>query len=191
MRSKAWYFFLYGQIWLYSWLIITIIIRPLGLTANSGVRFYGIYLNTVITYSIALLGTAYWNWRSAHEMVGSRLLIFSLRLMSLCLIGIVLTPYSFGIFFDDTHTALGALLFIIQLVASARIAFILYRRLTTIVLWLVELGAGIVSALYVFPSQGYLIESQIIFQLAFGTIVIIFLGRRGLQDARRPVSVSV
>ena len=172
MKSKGWYYFFYGQIWLYFWLVIAILVRPSGLVANSGVSYYGIYLGTVVPYSIALLGAAFATWRSASELAEPNWVTRGLKLMSICLVGIVLTPYSFGVIFDRTHTSLGALLFIVQLVVSGRIAFQLDGRVANIVLWLVELGAGIVSALYVFPSHGYLIESQIVFQVAFAAILL-------------------
>ncbi len=175
MRSKTWHIFLYGQIWLYAWLIIAILLRPSGLIANSGVSFYGIYLSTVIPYSIALLGAAYWNWHCADELTEPVWLSQSLRLISLCLIGISLTPYSLGLIFDDAHTTIGALLFIVQLVTSARIAFLLHRRLITVLLWFIELTAGIVSAIYVLSDHGYLLQSQVVFQLAFASIILLVL----------------
>lgn len=187
MKTKAWYSLLYGQIWLYLWLGIAALVRPAGLWTNSGVSYYGTFLATVAPYTIALLGVAYWNWRASAQLTSLMWLGRWLRVISICLIGIVITPYTLGRIFDDTHTTLGAILFMIQLIVSGWIAFRTHRRLTTIGLWSIELAAGIVSAIYVYRPDGYLIESQIVFQLAFGAILLIALApRSSLGEHTRP-----
>ena len=72
-------------------------LRPEGLTADSGVSYNGVHLDTVLPYTIALCGTAYWSWRAAKQLTSLHWLARSLRLMSICLVGIILTPTHWGL----------------------------------------------------------------------------------------------
>ncbi len=98
----------------------------------------------------------------------------SVRVGAALLVGIVITPYTAGTGFNWLHTTFGSMLLIIQLLTSARLAFSKPINWALRSLWLLELVCGVIFRQQYTsrPAHGYLIESQIAFQIAYGIIII-------------------
>lgn len=167
---------LHGQIFLYGGLALCILIKPTGLGANDGISYYGIYRQTFFPYAAGLLGAAYFAVRAIgllpeHEKV----LRLSLKIYAPLIVGIVITPYAAGRWMDYLHTVCGSALFSLQLILSGYLIWRLRYARWAIVLSLVELGAGIASLIYLNPAHGFLIQTQTLFQLAFGALLTLSL----------------
>lgn len=181
--SDAVRYIIRSQLVLYAGLLVCIALLPAGLHTNDGISYYGIFERTLIPYTLALGGAAYFAWLAADKLTRPELryVRFSLFLYTLLVVGIMLTPYSLGRWFDYLHTTFGSALFSLQLLLS----FWLVWRLRTWWAWalaVVELVAGIFSAAYLSPKTGLLLQSQLLFQLAFGALLLLSLQKNRLTD---------
>ena len=93
--------------------------------------------------------------------------------ISILSIGIVITPYSINSALDWAHTTFGTIIFVLELILGAWIIIKLKFNSNMLMLWFIELICGIAAAIYTLPPQGFLIQSQILFQLTFGIILYI------------------
>ena len=168
-----------AQICLYLGLVIAILLKPHGLAADSGISFYGIYLRTVIPFAFGLLGSAFCYLRAALSIRRQDLRPLRFALVAAVALTIVIaaTPYSVSSLFDWLHTSAGSALFSLQLLLSGwLIVHLRYARII-VLLTAIELLAGIACAYYLHGSQGFLIQFQILFQIAFGALLIYSLHR--------------
>lgn len=178
---------LHGQIVLLCSLLICVFLKPHGLAANAGFSYFGTFLVTVIPYSAALLGGAYYCYQAATRITQRDLQPLRWGLLAIVplLAIIVVTPYSVGTLFDWAHTTAGALLFILQIVLSIWLVWKLHFRLRTSLLLILEVVAGVVCSIYVAPDHGLLLQFEILFQLAFSALMIYSLN---LLDEKNAVS---
>lgn len=167
---------LFCQALLYAGLVVCVLIKPSGLAANDGISYYGIYRETFLPYAIGLLGAAYFAVRTIDQLpVHERLLRLSLKIYAPLIVGIVITPYAAGWLMDYLHTACGAALFSLQLLLSCYLAWRLHYVWWVLFLVLTELTSGLLSAIYLGPAYGFLFQTQIIFQGAFGALLVLSL----------------
>lgn len=170
MQNKTVIGLIASQLWLILWVIICILMRPAGVTANDGLSYFGIFVNTAIPYSIGIVGSAAITAVTLHSYKRHLLKLLGYSMLILA-IGIVVTPYTTNNAFNNIHMILGSILFIIQLIYAG---WILWDKKDTIniVLFIILLSAGIFSAHYVLLKDGYLLETQMIYQVAFGALLI-------------------
>jgi hypothetical protein len=167
---------LYGQAFLYAGLFVCTLLKPAGLGANDGISYYGIYRQTFFPYAVGLLGAAYFTVRAMGQLPEhEKVLRLSLKIYVPLIVGIVITPYAAGRWMDYLHTACGSALFSLQLILSGYLVWRLRYAWWSAALSLVELGAGILSLIWLNPTHGLLFQSQTLFQLAFGALLILAL----------------
>lgn len=171
---------IFGMTLAAAMLAVCIVIRPQSLRVNYGVSYLGISLSTIVPYAVALLGAALCVWRASdllaeldHGPVISRLM----KVMALQLVGLLLTPYTR---FDAAHIFFGSTLFLMEL----GLAFLAIRWLgdgdrRIPVLTGIMVASGIAAAYFLPQKQGFELQAQLVFQLAFWMLVIRLL--RGLQ----------
>ncbi len=150
-------------------------IKPNGLSTNDGLSYYGTFLETIIPYSLALAGASLLGYLSTERFINNPGLSYiKTSMLAICLltIGVILTPYTLNITFSDLHELFGALTFILQGILTVRIVFFVRRDRLNFSLLLLELVGGLMSAYYLQPKEGFLIQGQMLFQLAFGLIMI-------------------
>jgi hypothetical protein len=90
--------------------------------------------------------------------------------------GVELTPYSLGVVFDWAHTLLGTALFSVQMLLTARMVSWSGGDGWMRCLLLVQFGSGVVAGAFVLTKDGYLLQAQLVFQLAF-TLLLVRLAR--------------
>jgi hypothetical protein len=174
MGSQAIRSIVWGQACLYTGLVVAILIKPSGLASNDGISYFGTFARTVVPYTLGLLGSAYL-CLIASKYIDSpefRPLKDSLVAIALLMVFIVATPYSVKPLLDWIHTAAGTALFCLQLLLSGWLAYKLHYNIAIVVLAIIELAAGIACAIYLLPNHGLLMQCQIIFQVAFGILLI-------------------
>ncbi|HEY4160668.1 MAG TPA: hypothetical protein VGM08_01265 [Candidatus Saccharimonadales bacterium] len=178
-----------GQLFLYTGLAVCVLLRPAGLAVNAGISYYGIYRQTFLPYAAGLLGAAYFAMRAMDELLpDEKKLRVALKIYVPLIIGIVITPYAASKWLDYLHTAFGSALFFLQLTLSCWLARRLHYIWWGVMLVVVELAAGIASALYLIPTHGFLLQAQVIFQVAFGVLLVLSLP--GLASGERKASAG-
>ena len=157
-------------------LILCIIMNPVGLRANDGLSFFGGKGWTIIPYSLAFAFYALCMWLASDRINSTNstaaYLKTMLRIMSLLLVGLTITPHTIV---DPIHTTFGTTLFIFQLISSGWLVYKNGKNLVVYLLILTMLISGIFSAYYLPLKLGYLLQTQIIYQIAFAGILIIYL----------------
>ncbi|HEX3426358.1 MAG TPA: hypothetical protein VHT30_09515 [Acidimicrobiales bacterium] len=163
-----------------------VVIRPASLTADDGLSYFGVSLSTVLPYAAAYFWQSACYWRVSRAVArGSRAnigLALSLQAMAVLIAALVVAPTSLVGFLHDT---LGTVLFCLQLALS------IWWVLRTDAAWqgrtllAIEFLAGVVALYYLQRHLGLLLEAQVVFQLAFGLLLIRRLD--GLFSDPRPV----
>jgi hypothetical protein len=183
----------WGQACLYSGLLLCVAIKPEGLGANSGISYYGVHRETVLPYTIALVASALVTCRGLRAAAAStpspgRLRGSASSLAALSF-GIALTPYSLNTLFDWLHTILGALLFILQLGLALQLLRWTGGDHVTAGLLLAQFAGAVFAAIFVLPKNGFLIQGEVAFQVAFGALLVRTFSLL-LPEAVRPDPVS-
>ena len=166
---------IYSQLLLFGGVAVCITLIPKGLSSNNGISYYGTHIITFSPYITAIIGSSLLGLIATSKYVASSSLNYVKPIMTtifLLSIGIVLTPYIINPLIGDAHELLGAILFTLQLFLSFKIAMTVRKDFINIFLLLLELSGGIISAVYLLPSRGFLIQGELLFQLAFGLIMI-------------------
>jgi hypothetical protein len=171
-----------GLISFFVLLVICIFIRPAGLGANSGVSYYGGYSNTLLPYSLAFLVESVILWRAA-SMMNKKTKIDSyissaLKVFAILFIGILITPHTV---LGWEHRTIGSTLFSLQLIMGIILVFFVYRDWLNVALLITVLLSGLASLIYLLQPNGFMIQSQIIFQIS---IWIIFIRSLWYSDSR-------
>jgi hypothetical protein len=177
VQAQALRFIILAQICFLAGLFVAILLKPAGLSANDGISFYGIYTRTIVPYLISLLGAAFLYWRAARVLTGPNMKLIKLGLIISAILTVVIaaTPYSVNSYLGFFHASAGSSLFSLQLLLSFWLVKLLRYDFWAILLLLVEFFAGIFCFIYLSPPQGLLIQFQIIFQIAFGGLLVFSL----------------
>jgi hypothetical protein len=167
---------LWGQVCLFGGLLTCIAIRPEGLRVNDGVSYFGTLRQTFVPYVIGLLGSALVTRRAIRAETTDQPECRRFRrmadLFAWLTLGVVLTPYTVSALFDVAHTTLATALFVAQLILGLQLVRGAPGDRTNLALLLTQLAGGIVAAIYVLPVHGFLIQGQLVFQAAFGALLI-------------------
>jgi hypothetical protein len=185
MRRKAMIFFVGGQVCFFGGLAVCIALRPEGLGANGGISYYGVFVDTLPFYLISLLGTAAFSLLAAKLIVllDLRPLRYGLLAFALLTTVVALTPYIISTPLDWLHTIAGIIAFVVQFTLSfwllAKLQWTGWASLFVVL----EIATGAFSLVYVLPSHGFLIQSQMSFQLAFGALIFYSFRKLLPEDA--------
>jgi hypothetical protein len=149
---------------------VCLLINHGEMAENDGISFYGVFHETIpiliVGYGVGAVGL--WRTSSYLRIAGAPFVTWlGMRVVGLSLVGLLLTPYSHGTFFNWSHMTVGVVGALVQLA----IAIQLVRRAlsTRTVLGLAaQLGGGIVCAASL-PDWNFswLLLGEIIFQLGF------------------------
>lgn len=174
MRSTFVRYLIIGQICFYLGLLLCILIRPEGLAANDGISYYGIYRSTILPFIIALLGSSVFCIRAGLELSKDsfKFLRYGLIIIGVLTLGVLLTPYTLSIFISDLHQDFGAMLFVCQLIISGWVAQKLNYDLRALGLVLIEFLGGLLAYYYLKPANGFLLQSQVLFQIGFSLLAV-------------------
>ena len=169
---------LIGQLVFYAGLAVCVLLKPTGLAANDGISYYGIYRETFFPYAIGLLGAAYFTVRAVSQLdPAEKVLRTALKTYAPLVAGIVITPYAADWVTNYLHTACGSALFFLQLLLGGWLTWRSHYAWWSVTLTLTMIVAGIASAVYLTSAHGFLLQTQFIFQIAFGTLLSLSLRR--------------
>lgn len=189
MKSALVRYAIYGQACLYAGLVVCVIIRPAGLAANEGISYYGVYRQTIVPYVLAFLGSGYFAIKAGEHIhpAGLKTLKYSLITMGLLTMGLMITPSSLA---DGLHRVFGVSLFVLQLLLSGWFIIRLKYDYRAVVLTLMEFGGGLAAFIWLSPAQGYLLQAQVVFQLAFGGLLVYGLAHLVSSDRKKKSMAS-
>jgi hypothetical protein len=165
-------------------LIICVILKPVGLSINSGISYYGNYRLTIIPYALAVAGYGLFALLLAGH-INSRDLIplrYSFYVFALLCLIITITPYSVSSFLNIAHTTAGSILFIGQLILSGWLIVKMKYRIWPIIFSGLMIASGIATAHYLPGPHGFLIQTQIIFQLLFAALIYYSLNKLAFKS---------
>ena len=179
--SKAALNVIYGLAATFTLFSICILIRPAGLAANDGLSYFGTFKTTIIPYSLAFLVDAYFYLKTAAyikvDIPTFKYLTMSLQIMAVLLVGLLLTPHTL---FDSIHTMFGATLFSLQFLLSIWLLLKDHFDWQNIALFILEFLSGLAAFYYLPKPNGLLLQTQLIFQLAFGAMLVRALNRKSV-----------
>lgn len=169
---------LYGQICFYAGLLVCVILKPQGLTANGGNSYYGVYRETILPYALALAGPAYFIIKTAelYKEPSQKIIRYALTAFGLLTIGVLATPDATA-FMDGVHRAFGIPLFSLELLFSVWLVEQLRFNFWAVLLTAAELAGGVLSLVWLSPAHGWEFESQALFLAGFGGLLIYCLPR--------------
>jgi hypothetical protein len=163
LMTKAAKTIMFGSAAAFTALVVAIAIRPEGFLANGGVGYYNAP-STLPLYAIAYLSIAAAYWFADKKGWLSGILKF----IAVLFVGLLLTPPQTQ---KPAHLALASALISFQIVLSLWFAV---KRINWIdgLLLIVQFSAGIATLFALDSKTGYLLQLQLIFQLAF-TIMLV------------------
>lgn len=158
-------------------IISGIIIYPESLSANNGVSFFGVQEQTVLMYTLTFVTNALLAWWVASKFSTkkgwvNKYITYGLVLAGVCYIGLVLTPHTL---FSPVHRIFGSSLFALELISCLLILIKYNSDYINKILFTVGFLSGLASLFYLFIINGYMLQSQLIFQVAVWGIIIRFL----------------
>ncbi len=172
--SKAHRLLTLSQLCLYLGLAVSVLLLPEGLTVDHGMSYFGNSGRTLVPHVFGLVSSGALAWYAARFLTEPALkpLRRSLQMFSLLTLGLAVTPSMYDERFSLVHKTFGSLLFTLQFGTAIWIMAITKRDPVKMVLFIVLLVAGTLCALYLKPVSGYLLQSQVVFQLAFGLLIL-------------------
>jgi hypothetical protein len=157
-------------------LLLCIVIDPASLGDNNGFSYFGAKAKTIAPYSLAFLSYAFFMWLASNKLIdknrSSKVLRAVLIIMALLMVGLTVTPHTILV---NIHKLFGSSLFVIQLLTSFYLVVRNGKNYLVYLLILLMLTSGLFSWYYLFLNDGYMIQSQLVYQVAFAGILISYL----------------
>ena len=178
--SRALYYTVCSQLWLYGGLLVCTLLLPHYLLESNegGVSNYGVHFLTVIPFSLAFGLGGWYLLQSARSLPAvmntNRNLKTVLLVIGWCLIAVLVTtyPYKLNRLLDDLHIVAAILLFSAELAAAAWFSLILVRDKLNQWLALVQAIGALLALLTLIGLIHILFICQIISGLAFAAILL-------------------
>jgi hypothetical protein len=170
--------FLFGFIFATILFVICVIARPESLGHNDGLSYFGAVWWTLVPYTIAFLTYAICCFVAYKKIKprtsSSKAIRILLLIMVIALVGLTITPHTV---IGGLHKVFGSSLFASQLVLSLYLLYKNGMNYYIFILVLVMFISGIFSASFLNAPSGYMIQAQIIYQIAFVLILYHYLSR--------------
>ena len=186
MRSSQYFSFgLFGAMLL---LALCVIIRPDSLAVNYGLSYFGIFLSTIVPYAAAFMLYAFCLWKASEMSIEdsrqNTIIAWVMRIMAIQVIGLLLTPFNH---LYNIHVFFGAGLFSLQLVLSISFIIWITNNWLNVLLVVIEFLSGLASLYYLPQAHGLLLQTQFVFQLAFGFLLMRTLTKLEVLDVTQPL----
>jgi hypothetical protein len=180
-----------SQIGFFSCIALCYLINHGVMADTDGISFYGVNHATIEILIVGYVTGAMGLWRLAHYFRSINVaphIYLSLRLVALCLFGLLVTPYNKGAFLNWSHMTIGTLGALLQL----EVTFYLMKgnlSVASVVGFLVQLVGGLICAASL-PDWHFdgLLLGEILFQIGFSWSLLVSIRERGAAPnvAARP-----
>lgn len=173
--------FISGFVFATLLLVVSILIRPESLGHNDGLSYFGAVWWTVIPYTIAFLSYALCcaiaSIKIKDNSATAKVIKKFLILMAILLVGLVITPHTV---INSIHKIFGSTLFASQLMLSLYLLYTKGKNYWIFVLVIIMFTSGVFSAAFLTSASGFMIQAQIIYQIAFVLILNYYLTRKNI-----------
>jgi hypothetical protein len=181
LRTKVQERLLTADLALFGALLLVTIWYPTSAIDGYGISYYLTHLDSFVPLATGFVTCSVFSWLASRDLPlsgGLGVLRRALRIMSVLILGICFTPYTWGTLFDWTHQTLGSILFIEQLVISAWIWWRYARNWFNATMILVQVIGG-VMALLSLPNDGIMVlfQGEVMFQIGFALLLFHSLSR--------------
>ena len=170
MSSFALRNLVYAQLSFFSFLAVALLLTDEGFTRNHGLSYYGEHVHTIVPYGLGLLCCGAFIWRAAGGVTGP--LAPALRVLAVLLFLDLATPDTIDGAFYWAHVAVSAALFVHELAIAVGLVVVV-RRGELAALLVAQVAAGLVAMFSQFHVIGYLSVGILIYQLAFGVLLVL------------------
>jgi len=165
-----------GIVLFVAMMLLCVIIRPVGLVVNSGISYYGNYIDTIVPYLIAFMSASFLMWRMSDLIIVKNktdyFLKVGLKAVSIMLIGIMITPYNF---LDIVHKTFGTATFLLQLFMMIATSQYLKMNVVNILLIALVMTSGLFAFIFLLQSSGFMVEAQVVFQVSIWLLLLSYL----------------
>jgi hypothetical protein len=169
---------LFGFLFATILFIMCVIARPESLGHNDGLSYFGAIWWTVVPYTLAFLTYALCCFVASRKITNksesAKTIKLFLVLMSLMLVGLIITPHTV---INSIHKVFGSTLFASQLLLSLYLLYKNGMNYFIFIMILIMFTSGIFSAAYLASATGFMIQAQIIYQIAFVSVIYFYLGQ--------------
>jgi hypothetical protein len=172
---QARHLLVFTQAFFFCTLLICFVINHGSTAEADGISFYGVYAPTIVIVITGFTVAAIGLWRTATYFTRSDAPAFSiigLRIISLGLFALLLTPYNQGTFLNWSHMVVGVSMALIQL---AIVGLLLQRRRTALCIagFAIQLIGGIIGA-FSLPDWRFmfLLQGETLFEIGFGLCLV-------------------
>ena len=181
----------YGQVAFFCFLFLCMLVSGEGLGHNHGPSFYGSNDRTFILYALGFAFSAFFFGRAAVllERTGGpvdRRLATGLRVLIVLLLLDLSTPDTVSHAFYDAHIASSVALFLFELSFGLWVAARMTRSLGGWAMLGTQFAGGVFAGLSQVHAIALLGESILVFQLAFGTLLVTATAPRGAEASAQP-----
>ncbi len=171
MDNKLQRLLLNAAVSLFGLVVICIIIKPGGLSANAGISYFGNYKETLLPYSGAFVLTAWFLYQLTNHLPRAKFLSGyvkqALDIVAILVIALILVPSNAGRAFEDIHESIGSAIFSVELILSIYWWLACKRDNRLFAFLMLEFFSGLASAFYLPTAGGFLLQAQLVYQAAF------------------------
>ncbi|HET7127936.1 MAG TPA: hypothetical protein VFJ93_02535 [Gaiellaceae bacterium] len=163
---------LLAQLAFWSCVLLCFLVTGGGLGHNHGFSVYGGKWTTILPWAVGIAAAAGLIWRAADALADEDPpLARCLRANVVLLVFILLTPDSIDRFFYVAHIVASVALFLFQAIVGL---WLVLRTRSSIVLqlYVLQIGAGLVAGASQAQWIGLLSPGILVFQLAFGALIV-------------------
>jgi hypothetical protein len=165
-----------AQVSFFLLLTLTIFITTKGFKDNRGLSFYGEHWSTAVPYGSGFILCDYFLLRAANALPNNKLvfrrLYVLINILTVMLLGVLLTPDTLNSFFNWSHITASTILFLFELGVGTWLVMQTSKYKIGIGLLGLQFLAGIFAMLSQFHIVYYLSEGSLFFQLFFGALLI-------------------
>ncbi|HEY1075005.1 MAG TPA: hypothetical protein VGE59_04945 [Patescibacteria group bacterium] len=141
---------------------------------NKSLSYFGTCLDTLLPYALSLLVFAGFIHRAIGHMPRAKPFVQTariLRILSLFMVGLVVTPYSVGPEIKLAHTIVAMVASDIMLGLTFWLALFVRRDRVSVSLLITQVTAGILAGLALLDKGGLFLAGEMVYVLAFGAIL--------------------
>lgn len=168
-------YLVYSQLATYITFLACIAIAPASLADNSGFSYFGHHRWTVVPFGAGILTAAYFLLRSAEFLPSNartRKLKIFFRSLPILMTGLVVVPAVGNGWYDFIHRLFGTALFLAQLGLAGWLVWRIKNDRLNWLLIILQVSGGLIALIYLNPVQGFELQGQLLFQLAFSVLLL-------------------
>ncbi|MHB1087626.1 MAG: hypothetical protein ACYC19_02545 [Acidimicrobiales bacterium] len=165
------------QLFFFATLLLCLLIDHSAVVEMDGISFFGVYHGTVEILAVGFFVASYGLWRTSSHLrsvSAPALVVMGLRVVSISLVVLLITPFNKGTFLNWTHMVTGVAMALVEL-AITILLLVKYPGAASVGAFSVALGGGLIAAASLPDwSFAYLFQGEVIFEIGFGWCLLVW-----------------